>query len=279
LVRVSVSESYAEFSETERKDGRLIGTYPISPPLVRVRPTVSLVIDLPVGVSDQAAHAIEHALQAMVPTEVMCDRRDFVGLSEPGGTVYLYDRNVDGLGFAERAFERLPAIAAAAAERVARCGCVFGCPLCIQSATCERWNHELEKDEASRVLDSVLGLRRERRTTTGKPAPTRSSSVRDVAHSVADALIDEQRASSVAAMSSRIDADNEWTTDEGWGVAEFRQGTVVRHAAFGRGTVLGAVDGRHGPEVTVRFDDQQRRRIVGGVGNFLVRPASGSSSG
>lgn len=272
LVRVRVSERYAEFTETLRENGALVGTYLIEPPLTRIRPTVSLLIELPSHVSEEAAHAIEHALQAMVPTEVMCDRRDFVGLTESGPIIHLYDRNVDGLGFAERAFERLPAIAAASADRVGRCGCPFGCPLCIQSATCERWNRDLEKDEASRTLDDLLGIRRDR---TRRPSPVkadRQSTIRDIAHSVADGLVHEQRAAAAAAISQGIAQQDAVGTDEGWTVSEYPRGLSVRHAAFGSGTVVGASAGRYGPEVDVLFlAGGQRRRIVGGVGYLVVR--------
>lgn len=272
LTRVNVTERYAEYRETQRPGGRLVGTFPINPPLGRERATVSLVLTLPASVSAEAAHAVEHAVLAMVPTEVMCDRGDFVGLTGSDRTIYLYDRHVDGLGFAERAYERLPAIAAAAADRIWRCVCVKGCPLCVQSAACERWNQDLDKTGASLILDAVNGLRRERPRAPAQPPAVRSSSIRDIATSVADGLVDEHRSTAAATTTTRLGKSQSWRSDEGWSTADYRAGMAVRHAAFGEGVVRSATDGTRGPEVTVEFNTSGRRRMVGGVG-YLVVPA------
>ena len=270
LARVEVSERYEEYSEFRRRDHHLLDTRPIDPVLERTRPTVSLILDLPAQVDDTAGHAIEHALQAMMPTEVMCDRRDFVGLTHHGPTIFLYDRNLDGLGFAERAFERLPAILAAAADRVARCRCDYGCPLCIQSSSCERWNDSLAKEEASRALDAVLGIARDRQVTPAKARRQASGGgVRGIARSVADAMVEEQQAASLATVSHRLADTEALSSDQGWATAQYQAGLAVRHAAFGSGRVIVAKAGKYGPEVQWSSTGG-RRTIIGGVGNFIV---------
>jgi DEAD/DEAH box helicase domain-containing protein len=269
LARIEVTDDYVEYREGPRK--RLRDTpIPIDPPLRRTRPTVGLLLDLPT-VHPAAAHAIEHALVGMVPTEVMCDRRDFVGLTSGTSllTVTLYDRNIEGLGFAERAFERLPAIAAAAAERLASCRCDDGCPLCIQSPGCERWNQALDKTAASLALDAVLGIQRTRHIASRAERPRGLST--SVARSVADSLVEEQRASSLRDLEERIRGRQPgWESDEGWTRTDYVPGMDVSHPAFGLGSVREVISNQLGMGIVIDFGSSVRR-IVGGEGNLAVR--------
>lgn len=45
--------------------------------------------------------------------------------------VYIYDKFTGGLGYAEKAFERMPEIVSRAGEMVSGCGCENGCIACI----------------------------------------------------------------------------------------------------------------------------------------------------
>lgn len=282
LTRIVVHETYPEFIEYNRKGRRDEQVTEIVPPLERHRPTIALRIELP-SIGDTAAHAVEHALLGMVPTAVMCDRRDFIGLTEgtDACTVTLYDRNVEGLGFAERAFERVLEIAAAAADRVGECPCHDGCPLCVQAPTCERFNDRLYKHGASLALDAVLGIERRRQASAPRAQPERrdgaqgpvpvAPSTAERARSVTDALVAEQRAAAIQAMEDRRKAsDAGWRSDIGLTKADFGRGTVVRHPAFGEGRVEGMFSNMDGLSIVAIFGGD-RRTVIAGEGNLAVR--------
>ncbi len=76
-----------------------------------------------------------NVLAHILPMYVMCDRRDLGTTLEAGNlglhTLFVYDRYPGGLGFAEKGFERLEEVLAAALELVSGCDCKTGCPSCV----------------------------------------------------------------------------------------------------------------------------------------------------
>ena len=200
LAQLAAHESYRSYEEGPRSAGVASTEFaeertqhPIDPPLDRTLRTVGMVIDVPSSVSPNAAHAIEHALLGLIPTQVMCDRSDFTGLTDVDtNQVYLYDRSPEGLGFAESAFERFGELAAAAADRLGTCGCADGCPQCVQSAACERRNEGLAKLEASVALDHALGVERVRAPQQASAPPTtRLGGIVERSRGVADSFMRE----------------------------------------------------------------------------------------
>lgn len=108
-------------------------------------------------------HGAEHALIAVMPYHVVCDRRDIGGLSTSlhpatgAPTIFVYDGYEGGIGLAEKAFTLLPAIAGMAHELVRDCACTTGCPACIYSPKCGNQNQPLDKEAAVIVLDDLVG--------------------------------------------------------------------------------------------------------------------------
>jgi hypothetical protein len=119
------------------------------------------------------AHAglrgIGYATRMLLPLFVTCDTLDFshtVGsANSPWNAVFVYERYPHGLGFTERAYERLHEILPRVLEQVRACPCEDGCPRCVgkplrQYAT---WNVELHegsvpsKAAARRILEGLLG--------------------------------------------------------------------------------------------------------------------------
>jgi DEAD/DEAH box helicase domain-containing protein len=109
--------------------------------------------DLPGGI-----HAAEHAMIAMFPTTVLCDRRDIGGLSTPlhphtgTASVFIYDGYPGGVGLARTGYDTFASLASTTLEMLRRCPCEDGCPSCVQSPHCGNANDPLDKGLAIELL-------------------------------------------------------------------------------------------------------------------------------
>jgi DEAD/DEAH box helicase domain-containing protein len=118
-------------------------------------------------------HGSEHAIIALMPLHVMCDRWDIGGLSSPQfgdsgePTIFVYDAYEGGIGLAEKAFGILPELFATSHELVRDCPCETGCPSCIYSPKCGNDNQPLDKEGTVLIL-AELAQPEEKREYAGR---------------------------------------------------------------------------------------------------------------
>lgn len=109
-----------------------------------------------------AVHAAEHASIGLLPLFAGCDRWDVGGVSTAAhadtgmATVFVYDGQPGGAGFAERGFEVFGQWQRATRDAIDACECATGCPSCVQSPKCGNGNEPLDKDAALRILRALL---------------------------------------------------------------------------------------------------------------------------
>ncbi|MGZ4907956.1 MAG: Zn-binding domain-containing protein, partial [Halobacteriota archaeon] len=108
-------------------------------------------------------HGAEHALIAMMPLHVMCDRWDIGGVSTlfhpdtVGPSIFIYDAFEGGIGLAEKAYELIADLVTTTRELVGGCACDVGCPACIYSPKCGNENTPLDKEATKLLLSQLEG--------------------------------------------------------------------------------------------------------------------------
>ena len=104
-------------------------------------------------------HGAEHALIAMAPLSVLCDRDDLGGVSTPvhpdtqAPTIILFDEIEGGAGLSDAIFAAVDRVIREALRLVSGCPCENGCPSCIYSPRCGSRNRPLDKRATIKVLE------------------------------------------------------------------------------------------------------------------------------
>jgi DEAD/DEAH box helicase domain-containing protein len=109
-----------------------------------------------------AIHAAEHAMIALFPLQLVCDRRDIGGLSTPHhphtdqSTIFIYDGYPGGVGLSKTGYDRITPLMQDTRELLVDCPCDDGCPACVQSPHCGNANDPLDKTLAKQLMARLL---------------------------------------------------------------------------------------------------------------------------
>ncbi|MFW6438201.1 MAG: DEAD/DEAH box helicase, partial [Armatimonadota bacterium] len=112
---------------------------------------------------------IGYATRMLLPAFMTCDTLDFshsIGsANSPWQTIFIFENYLHGLGFTEKAYERLHEIMPRVLEHIRSCECNDGCPVCVGKPLRQyaAWNVERHegsvpsKSAALMILEGLLG--------------------------------------------------------------------------------------------------------------------------
>ena len=109
-----------------------------------------------------AIHALEHAMIAMFPLLILCDRNDIGGISCPhhpqtdSASVFIYDGYGGGAGLCEEAYKLIDKLLIETARTIESCSCETGCPSCVHSPKCGSGNRPIDKAASLTLLKSII---------------------------------------------------------------------------------------------------------------------------
>jgi DEAD/DEAH box helicase domain-containing protein len=193
---LKVTEQVSGFQKIQQFTGKPIATVPLDLPEQTIE-TEGLWIDLPPACKQMledrqmhfmgAIHAVEHALIAMFPLLILCDRNDIGGISCPyheqteHASIFIYDGYAGGAGLAAQAYELIETLIEQTTRCVVSCPCETGCPSCVHSPRCGSGNRPIDKQAALTLLQDIRqgcfqhgdALSRTRPDVQGLPLPQR----------------------------------------------------------------------------------------------------------
>ncbi len=112
------------------------------------------------GETDSALHAVKHLLIHAAKMIIGAESSEIDGMVDPlQGTILLYDHSMNGgNGISKAIYEKLSLILNRALEIVDQCNCkdAKGCPMCTHWEGCSQLNHDLSKEGAKKLLESIV---------------------------------------------------------------------------------------------------------------------------
>ena len=224
----------------------------------------------PQGGLYRSCDSFQHLITSTMPLLVMCDRRDVDAYHETSHgdlglpTLFLYDAYEGGIGLAEIAYQGAEELMQLAYETVAGCGCVAGCPSCIQLASCRLRNESLDKASAQAILAALTGRDMSNAGVGMSPmvAQRRVSlpSSSNLALSRKRALQDLHERTFRQGLRGR--QSGEPSEEKSTVHCVWHEGDWVEHATHGRGVVLSSRIQNGREYVSVRFLSRGRVREI-----------------
>lgn len=185
--RVQVIVEAFGYNKIHKRSGMIFETVDLSlPPHEFV--TSAMWADIPLSVKHEldrdgldflgGQHAAAHAVMAVLPRHVLCDRADlgteccspYQTRARPLRTI-VYDAVPGGSGIAQAAFDKAASIFQDALDLVRQCPCDDGCPACLYDLACSEFNIVLDKRAAIKILTAAV-----EDVTAAAPAPAVAAS-------------------------------------------------------------------------------------------------------
>lgn len=184
--RLRVREQVTGYQKRNSRTQKLISTIPLNLPEQSIE-TEGVWLEIgPETVAeiekDQyhfmgAIHALEHAMIALFPLLVLCDRNDIGGISCPfhdqteQATIFIYDGYPGGVGLAKKAYEKIDTLLLQTKNTVALCPCSTGCPSCVHSPKCGSGNRPIDKKACLVLVSKILGTKKSQLSLSPKMSP------------------------------------------------------------------------------------------------------------
>lgn len=150
---------------------KVIGRYPLDLP-PQIFETEGLWLEIPPELMKRlerkqvhfmgGIHAVEHAMIALIPLLVLCDRNDIGGISHPWHeeleqpAIFIFDGYSGGVGLTRKGFSLIDELMQKTLEAVSECSCETGCPSCVHSPKCGSGNRPIDKKACIQVLAGLL---------------------------------------------------------------------------------------------------------------------------
>ncbi|MDK9707735.1 MAG: DEAD/DEAH box helicase [Desulforhopalus sp.] len=181
--RVRVAEKVTGYQKRNNHTQKLISSFSLDLP-EQVIETEGLWVDIPQHIVEKlerekyhfmgAIHALEHALIALFPLLVLCDRNDIGGISCPlhaqteMASVFIYDGYPGGVGLTKEAFDKIDLLLTQAFQSIKSCSCENGCPSCVHSPKCGSGNRPIDKQACLILLEAILKEQQRDKLTVGQ---------------------------------------------------------------------------------------------------------------
>ncbi len=233
LGRVRVTEKVTGYQKRHSVTQKMISTTTLELP-EQIIETEGLWIDIPhttVSLLEQekhhfmgAIHAMEHAMIALFPLLVLCDRNDIGGISCPlhdqteMASIFIYDGYPGGVGLAREAFRKMDSLLTQTEQTIASCGCNNGCPSCVHSPRCGSGNRPIDKKACLFLLAEILGGRA-RDNNTINPVQKNQPLLKKIEHILEGAAKPRKGMDALPAKFGVFDLETIRSADEvgGWG--------------------------------------------------------------
>lgn len=168
--RLRVTETVTGYRRHLLGSQKVIGRYPLDLP-PQIFETEGLWLEIPPALMHSlekervhfmgGIHAVEHAMIALLPLLVLCDRNDIGGISHPWHeelekpAIFIYDGYSGGVGLTRKGFALIDELLARTLAAVKACPCETGCPSCVHSPKCGSGNRPIDKAACIRVLEGL----------------------------------------------------------------------------------------------------------------------------
>ena len=169
--RVRVTERVTGYQKRNNHTQKLVATLPLDMP-EQTMESEGLWLVIPAEIVSLcekekyhfmgAIHALEHAMIALFPLLVLCDRNDIGGISCPvhaqteQATIFIYDGYPGGVGLCAEAYARIEELLLQTRQTVAACPCENGCPSCVHSPRCGSGNRPIDKKACLYLLELLM---------------------------------------------------------------------------------------------------------------------------